>query len=118
MDRLAPDVSEEWEHQWYDTEGVVGTNAHDFQDQDDHSGSRPNAGYSLNNPVLARIDYRYRSLLGLQSCKPQSIVVITIFYFPNSEKNLIFQGAASPIQQARTMEYICGKCLWHCNYCC
>jgi hypothetical protein len=58
MDRFAFDISDEWERHLYDTDGGLGANF-EFEGQDEaQSNSRQTAGYSSNNPVLARIDYR------------------------------------------------------------
>eukprot|EP00291_Cryptomonas_curvata_P010196 CAMPEP_0172199794 /NCGR_PEP_ID=MMETSP1050-20130122/28901_1 /TAXON_ID=233186 /ORGANISM="Cryptomonas curvata, Strain CCAP979/52" /LENGTH=75 /DNA_ID=CAMNT_0012876887 /DNA_START=72 /DNA_END=295 /DNA_ORIENTATION=- len=58
MEGFNADISDDWEGQWYGPNAAMGIREDHPDDPHDSTLSRQVSGYSLNNPVLARIDYR------------------------------------------------------------
>ncbi len=60
MEGFNADLSDDWDGQWYGPNAAIGVREDHPDDPHDSTLSRQVSGYSMNNPVIARIDYRFR----------------------------------------------------------
>ena len=70
MDGFSADISDDWEGQWYGPDAAMSVRADHADDPHGSTLSRQLSGYSLNNPVLARIDYRFQRICLSSKTKP------------------------------------------------